>query len=437
MNSSKFEEFLNKVTSKVKSKEAHSMIKKELTNHLQELSQSFQKREHSKEEAEDKAIREMGNPFTIGENLNRLHKPRIDWLLITLFIIISGIGFLPLIGGVPNIPVPSTYYIERRAILYTLAVIVIVSFLFFDYRKLRKWWTFFYCSGLILLIYTNLFGYTVMGGKRWVAFFGGTIDVTITILFFYLAWAGLFTRIQKFAGWKKQLLLFILVWIPVLYYITLPDIMFCIIYLCCVLVMFAFSQAPKIYVITFTIANVLVGLIVASTLFYTRGEYFITRLLGFINPEEDSKGAGYIYIVVKNALSEAGWFGNGLNKGPTHVRFPEAHTDFAFPYLVYSLGWAFGIFLCILLVVFILRISSNAFKTKDLYGRLLVIGGTALFTIPTFWNILMGFGLVPIMGVSLPLISYGGSLLLFYAAIIGLILNVYRRKDFVEPSIVE
>lgn len=102
MSSSNFDEFLNKVTSKVKSKEAHGMIKKELTHHLQQLSHSFENREFSKEDAVKKAIQEMGNPFTIGENLNRLHKPKMDWVLIVLFTIIAGISFLPLIGGVTN-----------------------------------------------------------------------------------------------------------------------------------------------------------------------------------------------------------------------------------------------------------------------------------------------------------------------------------------------
>lgn len=93
MSSLKFEEFLSKVTSKVKSKEAHKMIKKELTNHLKELSQYYKNRGFSKEDADEKAIQEMGNPYTIGENLNPLHKPKMDWVLIVLFVIIAGIGF--------------------------------------------------------------------------------------------------------------------------------------------------------------------------------------------------------------------------------------------------------------------------------------------------------------------------------------------------------
>ncbi|MFE8695051.1 FtsW/RodA/SpoVE family cell cycle protein [Cytobacillus sp. FJAT-53684] len=114
---------------------------------------------------------------------------------------------------------------------------------------------------------------------------------------------------------------------------------------------------------------------------------------------------------------------------------PAAHTDFVFPYLVYSLGWIFGILLCLILLLFISRISINAFKIKDRFGRLLVIDGAALFTVHACWNILMGLGIVPIIEVSLPFISYGENMLLFYLAILGLILNVHRRKDIVEPTI--
>lgn len=132
MSSPKFEEFLSKVTSKVKYKEAHNKIKRELTHHLQELSQSYKKRGFSEEDAEEKAVQEMGNPFTIGEKLNPLHKPKVDWILLVLFIIFAGISFLPLVNGIPEISISSTYFMGRQAIWYTLAVLVIIGFLFFD-----------------------------------------------------------------------------------------------------------------------------------------------------------------------------------------------------------------------------------------------------------------------------------------------------------------
>ncbi|OIJ20152.1 cell division protein FtsW [Anaerobacillus alkalidiazotrophicus] len=436
MSSPKFEEFLSKVTSKVKSKEAHNMIKKELTNHLQELSQSFQKRESSKEHAEEKAIQEMGNPFTLGENLNRLHKPKMDWILIVLFVILAGVGFLPLIGGVPQISAPSSYFMGRQAIWFSLAVLVIIGFLFFDYRKLKNGWMYFYASGLLIHLYLHLFGYISNGVKKWISFSGLMVDGTaISLFLFFLAWAGIFNKINEFHSWKKQGLLFVLFWTPILLYMMVPYFMFSIIYFFCLLGMFAFARAHKKLAINLAVTNIVAGIILMITIMTSRQSYLFTRLYAFLNPDAEPNGAGYIYIVVRNVLSEAGWFGNGLYNNLNFQLLPEAHTDFAFPFLVYSLGWAFGIVLCLILLIFISRISKHAFKTKDLYGRLIVIGGAILFAVPTTWNILMGFGIVPIMEVSLPFISYGGSMLLFYAAILGLILNVYRRKDIVESTI--
>lgn len=439
MSSPKFEEFLSKVTSKVKSKEAHKMIKKELTHHLQELSQSYKKRGFSEEDSDEKAIQEMGNPFIIGEKLNPLHKPKMDWVLIVLFVIFASVSFLPLVGGIPEISLSSTYFMGRQAIWYSLAVPVIIGFLFFDYQKLKNWWMYFYAIGLLIHLYLHLFGYMVNGAKRWISLSGLTVDGTIiSLFFFFLAWAGIFNKMNEFHSWKKQGFLLVLFWIPILLYMMVPNFMVGIIYFFCLLGMFTFARVHKKLAIKLVVTNLVAGAIFMIMIILTsRQSYLFTRLSAFINPDADPNGAGYMYIAVRNVLAEAGWFGNGLDNDLNFQLLPESHTDFTFPFLVYSLGWAFGIVLCLILLIFISRISKNAFKTKDLYGRLIVIGGAALFAVPTTWNILMGFGIVPIMEVSLPFISYGGSEILFYAAVLGLILNVYRRKDIVEPTLAD
>ncbi|KAB2331385.1 FtsW/RodA/SpoVE family cell cycle protein [Bacillus mesophilum] len=415
MSSSKFEEYLSKVISKVKSKEAHSMIKKELSNHMEELSQSFQERGLSINDADKKAMQEMGDPSTVGKNMNHLHKPRMDWLLIVLFVILAGISFLPLIGG---LSVPSLSFMKNQVVWLVLAILALIGFLFFDYRKLKNLWMYFYGGGLILLFTTFLAGIELTGAKRWISFGGITIDgPAISLFLFILALAGIFSKINEFKGWKKQGMLLFLIWTPVLLYIMLPHFMFSIIYFFCVLVMHVFSNVHKHFANKVAVGNLLIGIILISTMILNFSHSSLSDTL----------------IPLKDILSEAGWFGKGLYND---LKLPEAHTDFVFPFLVYSLGWAFGIILCLLLFVFILRISLNAFKTKDLFGRLLAIGGAALFIVPACWNILMGLGIVPIMVVPLPFISYGGSMLLVYSALLGLILNVYRRKDIVESTVV-
>ncbi|HAO6468521.1 TPA: FtsW/RodA/SpoVE family cell cycle protein [Listeria monocytogenes] len=414
MSSAIFEEYLGKVIAKVKSKQAHSMIKKELNNHLEELSRSFQKRGLSLEDADKKAMQEMGDPSAVGKNMNQLHKPRMDWLLIALFILLAGIGFLPLMSDVVS---PNSFFIKKQIVWLALAILALIGFLFFDYRKLKNLWMYFYAAALILFFTPFLVGVSLTGGGRWVSLGGIMIDSpAISLFLFFLAWAGIFTKVTDFKGWKKLVMLLILFWAPVISYTMINRLVFSIIYFLCVLVMSIFYYRRNRFAIKVALGNLLVGIIFISTMILKFSSSYLSDNL----------------ISVKAILSQAGWFGKGLHNNLT---IPEAHTDFVFPFLVYSFGWVFGIFLCLLLLVFILRISLNAFKTKDLFGRLLTIGGAVLFTVPAFWNILMGLGIVPIMVVPLPFISYGGSMLLVYAALLGLILNVYRRKDIVEPTI--
>ncbi|EGE9973482.1 cell division protein FtsW [Listeria monocytogenes] len=414
MSSAIFEEYLGKVIAKVKSKQAHSMIKKELSNHLEELSHSFQKRGLSLEDADKKAMQEMGDPSAVGKNMNQLHKPRMDWLLIALFILLAGIGFLPLMSDVVS---PNSFFIKKQILWLALAILALIGFLFFDYRKLKNLWMYFYAAALILFFTPFLVGVSLTGGGRWVSLGGIMIDSpAISLFLFFLAWAGIFTKVTDFKGWKKLVMLLILFWAPVISYTMINRLVFSIIYFLCVLVMSIFYYRRNRFAIKVALGNLLVGIIFISTMILKFSSSYLSDNL----------------ISVKTILSQAGWFGKGLHNNLT---IPEAHTDFVFPFLVYSFGWVFGIFLCLLLLVFILRISLNAFKTKDLFGRLLTIGGAVLFTVPAFWNILMGLGIVPIMVVPLPFISYGGSMLLVYAALLGLILNVYRRKDIVEPTI--
>ncbi|EAF2118054.1 TPA_asm: FtsW/RodA/SpoVE family cell cycle protein [Listeria monocytogenes] len=414
MSSAIFEEYLGKVIAKVKSKQAHSMIKKELSNHLEELSHSFQKRGLSLEDADKKAMQEMGDPSAVGKNMNQLHKPRMDWLLIALFILLAGIGFLPLMSDVVS---PNSFFIKKQIVWLALAILALIGFLFFDYRKLKNLWMYFYAAALILFFTPFLVGVSLTGGGRWVSLGGIMIDSpAISLFLFFLAWAGIFTKVTDFKGWKKLVMLLILFWAPVISYTMINRLVFSIIYFLCVLVMSIFYYRRNRFAIKVALGNLLVGIIFISTMILKFSSSYLSDNL----------------ISVKTILSQAGWFGKGLHNNLT---IPEAHTDFVFPFLVYSFGWVFGIFLCLLLLVFILRISLNAFKTKDLFGRLLTIGGAVLFTVPAFWNILMGLGIVPIMVVPLPFISYGGSMLLVYAALLGLILNVYRRKDIVEPTI--
>ncbi|GAA5416830.1 peptidoglycan glycosyltransferase MrdB [Paraliobacillus ryukyuensis] len=426
MRSDKFEEFLSKVISKVKSKEAQGLIRNELRNHLQALKQACQQKTFSKEDAEKKAIEEMGNPFTLGEDLNLLHRPKIDWVLIALFGMIAVISFLPLVNGANGLSNPFV----RQTIWYTLASLILITLLFFDYRKLKKLWMLFYGIGLIIHVYTYFFGITINGAKCWVDLPGVVLYVPmITVFFFILSWAGIFNRINAITSKSKQGVISLLFWIPLLVYLLLPDFTIGFIYFTCITTMFVFSPVRKKIAIKLVAFNTIVTLsvvIIIISFFWRRVYNRVSLILNY-----SANGEMDIYHKVRETLSQAGWFGNGIN---SKLQVPNAHTDLVFPYLVNLFGWVFGILLCLILLVFMIRILLNGLKSKDSFGRLLVIGGGTLLIVPTILNIAMGLGLIPYISVSLPFISYGGSMLIVSTAMLGLILSIYRRKDIVEGT---
>lgn len=235
MSSNKFDAFLSKVTSRVNSKEAHSLIKKELTHHLHELSKSYQRDNTKKEEADERAVKEMGNPFTIGEHLNKIHRPKMDWLLVAIFLSIVGISFLPLIGYDFY---ADFFYVKRQALIYCIAFFVLLAFLFIDYRKLQSLWKYFYGSALLSLVYTLMNGTMQNGALRWITVGDFTFSIGFTLLLFFIGWAGLFTTIKEWSRWRHQLLLIVLFWFPVTIYAMLPAFELALIYFFSIAIMF-------------------------------------------------------------------------------------------------------------------------------------------------------------------------------------------------------
>ncbi|MFE8695050.1 FtsW/RodA/SpoVE family cell cycle protein [Cytobacillus sp. FJAT-53684] len=116
-------------------------------------------------------------------------------------------------------------------------------------------------------------------------------------------------------NWKKQVLLFFLLWTPIPLYIMLPQFMYSIIYFICTLAMFAVSHVNKKLALKLVVVNVVASVIFIITLILSRrGDYFFTRLFAFVNPDADPNGAGYMYTLVMDILSHAVWFGNRLYK---------------------------------------------------------------------------------------------------------------------------
>ncbi|MGG1674810.1 FtsW/RodA/SpoVE family cell cycle protein [Neobacillus sp. NRS-1170] len=410
--------FLNEVTDQIKSKEAKKFVAVELGYHLKETKKIWIEKGLSESEAEIKAVEQMGSPVKLGQQLNKLHRPKVDWLLVILFVTTLGLGFLPMFSlGYMN----ERHFPTFKIIIAIISGTAALGIMMIDYRKWRKRGWVFYAIGMLILLLLRFFSNTTVNGLPLLRIPPITIESLMAVPFFFLGWASFLSNV-RLKVWQFGILLLI----PLFFFLALPSVSNAYIYTVMVFVMLwwsTFSRKIVLFIWAFSFSSfLLLGVISWNTL----NDYQLVRFLAFLNPEKYYDGAGYLILRAKDLLSKAGWFGNHMDN---QVFIPEAHTNFVFVSFTYYYGWLFAIALVVILFLFVARIIVVMYKIKDPFGKLLLIGAVALYAVQLATNVGMSLGLVPLITMSLPFISYGLMPTLLNAILIGVVLSVYRRKD--------
>jgi len=159
-------------------------------------------------------------------------------------------------------------------------------------------------------------------------------------------------------------------------------------------------------------------------------DYQLKRLRSFVDPLADPQASGYQLRQARVTIGSGGFFGKGLFDGPqTNGRFvPEQHTDFIFTVSGEELGFLGSVIVLLLFLIILMRACAIARRTNDLFGKMVCIGVISWFSFQIFENVGMTMGLMPMTGVPLPLLSYGGSSMFATMIGIGLLQNVYQRS---------
>jgi len=318
-----------------------------------------------------------------------------------------------------------------RQLIYSLVgmtVFFIVSLT--DYRMLARYSPFFYCLLLGLLIITFFIGTQTRGSVRWIDLKFFTLQASEfakPILVLFLA-----HFLTNYPPAKKRHFLFslLLAAIPILLIMKQPDLGSSII-LGVIWISLAFvASTPLIYLAIATSAPL------ASFPFlwnFLKG-YQQERILSFLNPTADPLGKGYNLVQAIIAVGSGGFFGRGLGRGTqSHLNFlPEQKTDFIFATLAEELGFFGVVVLLGLFAVIIWRLFSILGSSKDNLGSYLLVGVIATLLSQIFINVGMNLGILPITGITLPLVSFGGSSIVATFALLGLAQSVQivsKRED--------
>lgn len=324
------------------------------------------------------------------------------------------------------------YYLERQAVFVCLGVIVMYVVSLIDYRRLEIVTTPLYVCGLLGLVGVYVIGSSAQGALRWYSV--GIFQIQpseFTVLILILAIATFCQRRPDGLTMYDVTRLLVMSAVPLILIVVQPDLGTSIILVLSVGAMLVVAGVPPRLLTLLAI----LGTAGVAAAFYLDlvGRYAIDRFEGFLHQNSTSaQWAQYIYNVdnAKNAIGSGGLHGAGLFKGlQTNLGYvPEQHTDFIFTAIGEQLGFIGSSLILLLLAFVAFRLFRIGWLAKDQMGRIICIGVFVFFAFSCFENIGMTMGIMPVTGIPLPLLSYGGSAALVFFTAGGLVLSVSRRS---------
>ena len=356
---------------------------------------------------------------------------QVNWGLILLIAVLAGIGCVMLYSAADASMQP---WAKRHAIRFAGGLVVLLVVAMFDIRFWFRWSYPIYLVGLLLLVAVEVMGVVGMGAQRWIQVGPLTLQPSeVMKVAIVMALARYFHGMSEEEIVRPTKLIgpLVLVALPTVLVLKQPDLGTSLILIMVSGVLF-FAAGVRLW--KFGVVAAL-GAAAVPVAWQFLHDYQKQRVLTFLNPESDPLGAGYHILQSKIALGAGGMFGKGLLEGSqSHLNFlPEKQTDFIFTMLAEEFGLIGGVALLVLYAIVILYGFAIALRARNQYGRLLAIGLTANLFLYVFINIAMVMGLIPVVGVPLPLVSYGGTAMLAIMISFGLVISVYVHRDVRIP----
>jgi rod shape determining protein RodA len=367
-----------------------------------------------------------GNDQSIGRKLRD-----VNWGLVLLITVIASLGFTALYSAAGGDIDP---WADRQMARFAVGLIIMLVIAVTDIRIWMRLSYVIYAVGLILLIAVELVGRIGMGAQRWLDL--GVLHIQPSEI---MKIALVLTLARYFHGLSYEdigrirwlVLPLAIVLVPVVLVIKQPDLGTAMLLLASSGAVFFFTGV-RAWKFMLVIIGGGAALPIAWNFLH---DYQKRRVLTFMNPEEDPLGSGYHILQSKIALGSGGFSGKGFMQGTqSHLSFlPEKQTDFIFTMFAEEHGLIGALVLIALYILLIAYGYAIALRSRSQYGRLLAGGLTTMLFLYVFINIAMVSGLVPVVGVPLPLFSYGGTAMMTLLVGIGLLVNVYVHRDVEIP----
>jgi len=375
-------------------------------------------------------------------------KPRVDWVLMLAVLGLVALGSVlvwsattqraDLTGGDP------TAYLKKQLVNVAIGLVLMVLVLATDHRWVRIMAPLVYLASIGGLVLVLTMGTVVNGSRSWLMLGGMSIQPSefakLAVVIGMALWVAERHDVRRGGSSKSGgslgdvLGMLAIAGLPAALILLQPDLGTMLVLSATVFGVIAVSGAPRRW-----LALLAGGAVTAAVAAIAAGvlkQYQVDRFLAFTNPDLDPRGAGYNVEQARIAVGNGGLFGQGLFDGSqTRAGFvPEQHTDFVFTVAGEELGLLGAGVLIALLGLVIWRALRIASRTDDVFGRLAAAGIACWFGFQAFQNVGMCLGIMPVTGVPLPFVSYGGSSMFAGMLAIGLLQNIHLRSNAVRPT---
>lgn len=440
-------EFLDSVCEQIKYKPIRKNISEELQNHIEESKENYIKEGLEEQVAEEKAIKQMGEAQEIGKKLNKIHRPKLDWkLLLILMILLCFSGLVVLIKSRNDIELfgAEGESIKKFVTFVIIGIVVSIPIYFINYTKIKKYSNLLYLLATLSIIWALLFG-SFVNGKPYIYLHLMTIAPEIVAIPLYIvAFIGFISKSKrenkielKYTKIRINMDLVKIIGLSILSLVLLELIPSITSVWTLGLIYMILGTAKILQVKENKIKNmvklwgsvILIGIFILMQIL-TSNPYILNRLIASINPRNDATGDGWIAIERKSIIESAKLWGEAENTSNAIDLFDEG-TNFAFISVLAHYGWIVSIGIVLAIITFSIKLILNAIKIKDNYGKLLIIGLSSMFILQSIFNILMNLNLWIEAGFYLPFISYGGGSLVINMMCLTFILAIYRKKDII------
>lgn len=355
---------------------------------------------------------------------------QFDWWMGVSVLTLAAFGFAAIYSVALSQSLGEFLSVKKQAVAFLIGLLFLVGCVVTNYRVLLSFGLHIYVVGIALLLGVLTFGETIRGTTGWFQFGGFSFQpVEFMKLALILVLARLFSKRRgPELGWREIFTTGGLTLIPVVLVLLQPDLgsAFVLVATWGILLLFARISKRRL------LALLGIAVILAAGLWqFGLADYQRARLVSFVNPASDPLGQGYNVAQSVIAVGSGQWFGRGLGFGSqSQLRFlPEAHTDFVLAVIAEELGF-FGLALVFsAFAVLFWRLSLLASRAADGFTVFLALGIGAVVFVQFVVNVGMNLGLVPVTGITLPFVSYGGSSLIFFLVMIGISESASLRRS--------